>query len=232
MEDSNSISVIIPFDSSLNNHHIDIYLQTILDQKYQNIEVIVIDNNFTKNRSKLSHNFTDEIKYISQNYDHISTAYNIGVELTQGEFVAFIDLENLWLPDKLTIQMAAFDSYPKLDAVFGYINQPIISQIRENSEYLSEKASCQFKNIPGYIPSTMLIKRQAWEQVGKFPKSFSIWHRKAVKLQLIMLMLPIIVAKRQIELSPYGKDSDRAASEYAKLLKATMKSKDLGIRDS
>jgi glycosyltransferase involved in cell wall biosynthesis len=229
MKYSNLVSVIIPFNKRLTDEKINHCLQTILDQNHQEIEVIVIDNNPEKNSYKLTRKTFYDLKYISQDYGHICNAYNMGVELAQGKFLAFIDSQNLWLPDKLTIQMAAFESYPKLDGVFGYIYQQIISQVPEDLEHLSLEASLQSKNIPGYIPSTMLIKRQAWKKVGQFSRNFLTWYQRAINLQLVMMMLPVIVAKRQIELSRADRDSDRAITEYTQLLNPTMKGSNLEI---
>jgi glycosyltransferase involved in cell wall biosynthesis len=217
MEYPNLISIIIPLDSAVTDEIIGIFMESILAQNYQPIETIVIDGRGKKKNLQLQNKIPSEIQYIARNYTDISTAYNVGIKLAQGEFLAFIDLENLWLPDKLTIQMAALENHPQLDGVFGYIHEQPLAQADEYSTGAFEELSCESKNIPGYIPSTLLIRHEAWKRVGKFSESFLAWYELATKQQLDMLMLPIIVAKRWINLTK----SDRLPHSYSSLSPAT-----------
>jgi glycosyltransferase involved in cell wall biosynthesis len=213
MKHSKLVSIIVPWDRSFNDEYINFYLQTILEQNYRNLEVIIVANKLEEKQLKISYKIFPDLKYIALDYGHTFNAYNIGLELATGKFLAFIDSKNFWLPDKLTIQMAAFESYSELDGVFGYISRQLVDRSSEDLPDLSEEAFYQAKTIPGYIPGTMLIKRQAWKKVGEFSESFLTWHQRAMKLQLTMLMLPVIVAKTQIELSSYQRN--RAEIEYA-----------------
>lgn len=121
--------------------------------------------------------------------------------MAQGEFLAFIDLENVWLPDKLTLQMALFEDYPQLDGVFGYIHGYTNARLEEELEL---KFQCI--NIPGYLPGAMLIRRKSWKKVGEFTDRFATWYRQAVKSDLLLMMLPVIVARRRSALRLWRQD--------------------------
>ena len=105
--DSPLISVVVPaFNAS---QTIRETLRTISQQTYRNLEVIVVDDGSTDNTAALvqEHSLHDpRFRLISQMNGGVASARNTGVHASSGEFIAFIDADDLWHPSKLEKQIA------------------------------------------------------------------------------------------------------------------------------
>ncbi|MHB8065851.1 MAG: glycosyltransferase family 2 protein [Ruminiclostridium sp.] len=101
------ISVIIPMYNT--KDYIEQTIQSVLTQTYTNTEVIVVDDGSTDTGAKSVQALMlkdSRIKYIFQPNKGVSAARNNGISQSTGEFLAFLDSDDLWLPDKLEKQMA------------------------------------------------------------------------------------------------------------------------------
>lgn len=96
-----------PFISVLiNNYNYQIYIekavQSVLDQTYQNFEIIIVDDGSTDNSADIIQNFTDtRIKTIIKENGGQGSAFNAGFESSKGEIIAFLDSDDWWKPNKL-----------------------------------------------------------------------------------------------------------------------------------
>ena len=104
MEDK-KISVIIPFKNRINL--LIEAIESVQLQTYRNIEIIVVDDNSTDNLDLLfqliAHD--DRIRYILSDRHGASAARNIGINHSSGEYIAFLDSDDLFLPGKLKTQL-------------------------------------------------------------------------------------------------------------------------------
>ncbi len=111
------VSVIIPTHnrSDLVADAID----SVLEQGYNSIEIIVIDDGSTDNTEQVVSAFGGRVRYVFQQNRGPAAARNAGIECANGEFVALLDSDDYWLAGKLTKQMTVFEKEPSLDLVFG-----------------------------------------------------------------------------------------------------------------
>src|SRR5687768_16816995 len=101
-----SISAILPvFNGGL---YLAEAIESVLAQTYQPAEVIVIDDGSTDITGEIVKRFGDVVQYSTQPNSGAGAARNRGVQLAHGEFLAFLDADDLWLKNKLTDQMQAF----------------------------------------------------------------------------------------------------------------------------
>jgi glycosyltransferase involved in cell wall biosynthesis len=99
-------------------------IDSVMGQDYENWELIIIDDGSTDNSSKVAREFADEhpdkILYL-EHTDHankgLSASRNVGIKKTKGEFVAFIDADDVWLPEKLSDQIGIFNNNPDVTVV-------------------------------------------------------------------------------------------------------------------
>ena len=82
-------------------------IKSVLSQKYQNWELIFWDNFSTDNSKKILQEFSDErIKYFKSNkFTNLYEARNLAIEKSKGEYIGFLDTDDLWATDKLQKQM-------------------------------------------------------------------------------------------------------------------------------
>jgi len=107
MVQSPLVSVVIPFYD-----HLDWMIEavnSVLNQTYKNIEVIVINDGSTENMEDFITTFSNKIIYIHKDNGGPATARNLGIEMAKGDYIAFLDSDDKWLPTKLEKQIAIME---------------------------------------------------------------------------------------------------------------------------
>ena len=219
---NNLVSVIIPV------YNCDRYLaqaiQSVLEQTYQPLEIIVVDDGSTDGSAEVAKSFGSAVQYCFQANSGTAAARNRAIELAKGDFFAFLDADDLWVEDKLTRQMAAFSNQLDLDAVYGQVQQFLSPELPDN---MKAKLHCPTELMPGHIPSALLIKRDSFFRVGLFEThwklaEFPSWQVRATELKLRTMMLPDLVAKRRIHETNKGIQKREYQIEYARILKSSL----------
>jgi glycosyltransferase involved in cell wall biosynthesis len=218
------VSVIIPV------YNYDRYLgeaiESVLNQTFRHLEVIVVDDGSTDRSGEVAKSFADRgVQYCHQVHAGIGPARNKGVELVQGEYLAFLDADDRWPLEKIERQLNAFDTDPALEMVFGQA-----LQLQNGPEW--EAAVNDYKPsvagmVPGMVPGTMLIKRDAFFRVGLFKGDLKVgefidWYARAVELNVRSLVLPDLFLWRRIHRSNQGVRERQSVSDYARVLKAKL----------
>ena len=104
------VSVIIPAYNC--SSHIRQAIESVLQQTHKSIECIVIDDGSTDDTARQACKFGNQIKYVYQENAGVSAARNKGISIANGEFIAFLDADDIWARSKIEIQLAAFQSVP------------------------------------------------------------------------------------------------------------------------
>jgi glycosyltransferase involved in cell wall biosynthesis len=102
------VSVIIPTYNG--DRYLVETIQSIIHQTYSNYEIIVVDDGSQDNTQRCVQQFGDRVHYEYQTNQGVAAARNRGYQLAQGELIAFLDQDDVFLPDKLALQVAAFDT--------------------------------------------------------------------------------------------------------------------------
>lgn len=147
------VSVIVPVYNR--DVYISATINSILDQSYSNIEIIVINDGSSDNSlsilKQLAKSHPDKINIINQSNQGQTKARNNGIKQAKGEFIAFLDSDDLWLKDKLSKQLPLFKE--NIGLVFSGIYN-----IDEHDQIISTEL-CN-ENIRGNIYSKLLIKNR------------------------------------------------------------------------
>lgn len=98
-------------------------IESILSQTFRNFELIVVDDGSTDNTEEVVRSYNDErVHYIkTDNWGGPAKPRNIGIKKAKGEYIAFCDDDDLWLPNKLEVQLKHFDS----DTIIG-VGSPFV----------------------------------------------------------------------------------------------------------
>jgi len=172
------VSVIIPIYNRLD--YISEAIESVLSQTYNNLEIIVIDDGSTLDVKGVLESYMNKIKYIYQSNKGLSAARNTGIKNSQGEYLAFLDDDDLFEPRKLEIQVPIVENNPNIGFVYsdGYVfDTGNATELRLKRAVASDK-SCGdfakefFMNTNVFI-SAVLIRRACFDDVGLFDENLT-----------------------------------------------------------
>jgi len=193
-----TVSVIIPTYNRA--HLISRAIKSVLNQTYQDFELIVVDDGSTDNTEEVIQNFKDKrIKYFRHKINRGGNmARNTGLKNSKGQYIAFLDSDDEWLPEKLEKQLKVFAESKDERLSFVYCGAIFISQ-KDNKEVkrlLPQERGYIFQdllranNIVGG-GSSCLIKKEAFDNCGNFDEceelrkggaqEYEMWIRMAQK---------------------------------------------------
>ncbi len=175
-------------------------IDSILAQTYRPLEIIVVDDGSTDATPDVAASYGDRLRYVCQANAGPGAARNHGLSLTQGEFVAFLDADDLWHPDKLACQMARFTARPQLDLCVTHIQNFWIPELQEEeARFRNHPVS---RPLPGYLPQALLARRTAFDRVGPFNPTLRLcsdmdWFLHVAEQGVIIEVLPDVFVYRR-----------------------------------
>lgn len=148
-------------------------VESALAQTWPNMEVIVVDDGSTDDTRERLQRYTGRIKYLYQNNRGLSAARNTGIREASGEYVAFLDSDDIWLPDKIEAQM-------QLVLTNGF--EAVVCHPRLPTGRALTFDEC-FTVSPGF-GSTALVRKTLFEEVGGFDESLRSVEDRDMMLRL------------------------------------------------
>lgn len=170
------ISVIIPAYNAAST--ILETIDSVREQTFSDIEIIIINDGSTDQTLELLSTINDSrLKVISYENGGLSVARNRGISHARGEFLAFIDADDLWTPDKLQLQFEALQRHPEAGVAYSWTH----FMDEHGESFHSDKPIFFEGNVYGKLlvwnfiasGSNPLIKKQAIDSVGEFEPSVS-----------------------------------------------------------
>jgi glycosyltransferase involved in cell wall biosynthesis len=137
-------------------------VQSVLDQKYSPVEIIIVDDGSTDGTETVARGFRETVRYLKQTNKGPAAARNRGIEHAQGSLLAFADADDLWPPDKLGLQLPYLIEDPAIEIVMGRIQQVFVAQ--DQGEPFGEPA---FSVNLG----SAVIRKSVFERVGLFDET-------------------------------------------------------------
>ena len=202
------ISVIIPTYNR--KHTLQRAIDSVLAQTFKPFEIIIVDDG-SKDGTKewLLLNYPS-VQYIHQPNNGVSSARNKGIQISQGSWIALLDSDDEWMPEKLEYQSRFLEV--NRDSSFCHTNEIWIrngvrvNQMKKHKKYGGDI----FKHcldICRISPSSSIIKKDVFEEVGAFDESltvcedYDLWLRVTAKFNILFLDEPLI--------KKYGGHSDQ-----------------------
>ncbi len=182
------LSVVVP---TFNRAHcLGETLESIVSQSYRDFELIVVDDGSTDATGEVVQRFA-KARYLrlSENAG-VSHARNRGIALACGEFICFLDSDDLWLKDKLERQIEWMDAHPECTVCYTdeiWIRNGVrVNPMKKHGKYSGDI----FRHcLPLCIvsPSSVLMRASLFEEVGRFDESlpacedYDLWLRIALR---------------------------------------------------
>jgi glycosyltransferase involved in cell wall biosynthesis len=167
------ISVVIPAYNS--EKCIRETLDSVLSQTLSPHEIIVVDDGSKDNTAAVVRSFGDRIRYIRQDNQGIAGARNTGIHSASGDWIAFLDHDDLWLPTKLEKQSKVITENVGLICVyttFSYLYPD--GSLREVPIFPAKNLWPALRYRTPILPSTAIVKRSALIAIGGFQKLYCV----------------------------------------------------------
>ncbi|MBM4104453.1 MAG: glycosyltransferase [Planctomycetes bacterium] len=223
------ISVVIPAYNA--GACIERAICSVLAQSRAADEIIVVDDGSTDNTAEIVRRFTDRVKLIGQVNAGVSTARNAGIRAAVGDWIAFLDSDDEWLPDYLKMQTELLSRNPHLvwsaanyvtcyaDRRAAEIPPAFVEKLLGGKNYFDDYFDAYRKGFIG-CSDTMLIRKPLLLEAGLFPvnlhiaEDIDLWWRIAYRYpQIGFLPQPLAIyhlgtpesgSKQRIDVSVYG----------------------------
>ena len=170
------VSVIIPVYNRLD--YLGEAIESVLVQTHEDYEIVVVDDGSTIDVSSVVAPYMARIKYVSQAHKGLSAARNTGIENSSGEFLTFLDDDDLFEPRKLEVQVAILENNPDIGFVYSDCHEFSIEEKKEpwlNLAVGRDRSRDEFSKLfflnPNIRVPTVLIRRECFEDVGLFDES-------------------------------------------------------------
>ncbi len=179
-------------------------IESVFFQKYKNVEIIIVDDGSESDIHNCLKPYMSKIKYIrlDKNYG-VSHARNIGIENSSGEFIAFLDSDDLWMPSKLSEQLDVLkrnNLFVCHTDEFWYKNGTFVNQGKKHIKY----GGNIFKDILDICrisPSSVLLSRSVLDRCGRFNESllvcedYDYWLRVAHLYEIAYIPRKLVVKR-------------------------------------
>lgn len=178
------VSVIIP--TYAHRAYIKETLDSVFRQSHAFTEIIVVNDGSPDDVAEVLRPFVEakRIRYVEQANQGQSVARNTGLKLATGDYIAFLDDDDLWPPDKLEAQLEFFRSHPDAIGVAGpAITNWLEADGFEPVPYAAISAERFFRGNPITSPGQTLVRADALRQTGGFDakvqgaEDFDLWIR-------------------------------------------------------
>ncbi len=199
-------------------------IRSILDQNYTNLDVWVVDDGSTDRTKEIADGFGEPVNYIYQENSGIAAGWNNGITSSGGEYLAFLDADDTWEPEKINRQISVLQDNRQIKAAFGYMREFYSPDINEDAR---RKYKCNKEAIPGYSAGTILISRKDFMETGLFNTKwkkgiFSDWFLRAKEMDMKMYMDQQVMLNRRIHGSNHGIKKRDSYVDYVRMLKASL----------
>ena len=179
-------------------------IDSVLDQEFLDYELIIVDDGSTDNTQEILDSYGQDVIVLRQSNRGVSTARNKGISGATGQLIAFLDSDDLWLPQKLSRQVDFFNANPA-----ALVNQTEEIWVRNGVRVNSKK---RHQKHPGMIfersldlclvsPSAVMIRKTLFEIVGVFDENlpacedYDLWLRISCRYPIHLIDVPLIIKR-------------------------------------
>jgi glycosyltransferase involved in cell wall biosynthesis len=190
------VSVIVPVHNG--ERYLPAALESIFAQDYHPFEVIVVDDGSLDESAAIARSYK-EVRYIHQPNQGVAVARNFGIATTGGEFIAFLDADDIWTPDKLNVQINYLMEHPEIEysiAMVKFFLEPGCSIPPGFRKELFEN------DHVGQILGTLVAPKSLFEKIAFDPDLTTAedldWFTRASDSKIPMGIIPRVLLYKRI----------------------------------
>ncbi len=216
---SPSVSVIVPVTAPID--HLAETLASVDAQSHRPLEIVLVADGEPPDLSAAIAATTVPVRVVHRERGGPGAARNTGVDEARGTILAFLDSDDVWLPEKLALQVDALDRDPDLDFVFVGIEQFFSPELNRMDTPVTDARAARL----GRLPSSLVVRKRSFARVGPFVEGavfgdFLDWYSRARDLGLRETTIDRTMVRRRIHGSNTGVTLRGRRSDYVHALKA------------
>ena len=209
-------------------------IESVLAQTYSNRELLLVDDGSTDGSTEIAGLYTEQhpkkiryLEHVGHKNKGMSASRNLGVMKANGEYIAHLDADDVWLPHKLERQLAILEKYPEADLVYGpwqawnswnkneegKDHLQNLNVVTDRLVYPPKLVPIWLKyehSIPGHCAT--MCRRKVYQDLGGFEESFRDIYEDLAFLVKVGLKSPIYVSSEC--LSRYRQHSHSTCQVY------------------
>jgi len=216
------VSVVIPVLDG--EKYLAAAIDSILAQTAGAPEIIVADDGSSDDTAAIARGYGERVRYDHAAHAGGAQALNRGIALARRPLVAFLDADDLWLADKLALQLAVLTQRPDVDLVFGHMVQFVSPELSDADQ---ARWAVSSEPLPGRSMSALLARREVFDRVGALATDlrtgwFIDWSLRATDLGVHDVMLPGVVMHRRIHGQNLGLRDPAGRSDYLAVVRRNL----------
>lgn len=198
-------------------------IDSALRQTYPAYEVILINDGSTDETEKIALSYGSRIRYHFQKHQGIGAPKNQGVRLAHGEYITFLDADDIWPEKRLEALMVPIIENASVEMMFGRLYNFLSPELSAEKKF-----SCFLEPMTGICPGVMLIKKSAFMKIGFFKSEWKVtefldWYLQAKELNLKTVWIEDLVLQRRIHENNHTVvHREHLSREYAQILKTSL----------
>jgi len=174
-------------------------INSVLEEDYRPIEMIVVDGQSTDRTAQIAQSFA-QVRYIQQVNKGVSDAYNVGIDAAKGELVAFLSHDDLWTPDKLSVQVNYLIDHPKIQYTIAKVKFFLEPGHSPPSGFRKELLE---NDHIGRIMETLVVRKSLFDVIGKFRTDLTTaedvdWYARANDQGIPMAIVPQVLLLKRV----------------------------------
>lgn len=172
------VSVILPAYNAAS--FLSETIESVLSQTFADWNLLIVDDGSTDDTIKIANRYCQQdsrIKLFTQANQGVSVARNNGIQMTQGEFIAFLDADDQWLPEKLAAHIQHLSLRPNLGVSFGRVEfityEGKLTGQFSNSRLTDLEPKHFLYEYPATTMSNLVVRREVFKQIGGFDQNMN-----------------------------------------------------------
>jgi glycosyltransferase involved in cell wall biosynthesis len=201
-------------------------MESVLSQDYRPIEILVIDGQSTDKTAEIARSYP-LVRYLYQEKTGLAEARNMGIGAARGEYIAFLDCDDLWSPGKLKAQVAYLQQHPQVEAVVSLVKVFLEPGTIRRPGF--NRQAFEGKQV-GYTPSALLARKVLFQEFGVFNNHYLLgcdadWFARALDTGVILSVLQAVLVHKRIHDGNLSGNLKLSRSETLRFLRESLRRK-------